>query len=93
MAEGVRFTCPVCGEAMESWSDGNAYYLDASGCSVEEVVSSRVPRSACGACRKEELVAMLELEEQRFPRARGGASFEIPISSRSRSPEEQPWHP
>jgi len=28
MAEGIRFVCDTCGHAIESWSDGNPYYLD-----------------------------------------------------------------
>lgn len=34
MAEGVRFACSACGKAVEAWSDGNPYYLDASGAKV-----------------------------------------------------------
>jgi predicted RNA-binding Zn-ribbon protein involved in translation (DUF1610 family) len=32
MAEGVRFVCRSCGNAMDSWSDGNPYYIDRLGC-------------------------------------------------------------
>ena len=28
MAECIRFVCDACGHAIESWSDGNPYYLD-----------------------------------------------------------------
>lgn len=31
MAEGIRFVCGYCGHAIESWSDGNPYYLDEEG--------------------------------------------------------------
>ena len=31
MAEGVRYVCANCGKAIEAWSDGNPYYLDAGG--------------------------------------------------------------
>jgi DNA-directed RNA polymerase subunit RPC12/RpoP len=31
MAEGVRYVCGHCGKAIEAWSDGNPYYLDADG--------------------------------------------------------------
>jgi predicted RNA-binding Zn-ribbon protein involved in translation (DUF1610 family) len=34
MAEAVRFACPVCGEAVVAWSDGNPYYYGASGAKV-----------------------------------------------------------
>jgi hypothetical protein len=31
MAECVRFTCSGCGFSIESWSDGNPFYIDGSG--------------------------------------------------------------
>lgn len=31
MAEGLRNVCGTCGHAIEAWSDGNPYYLDAAG--------------------------------------------------------------
>ena len=31
MAEGLRFVCNNCGKAVESWSDGNPYYIDSFG--------------------------------------------------------------
>ncbi len=31
MAQGVRFICEKCGYAIEAWSDGNPYYLNANG--------------------------------------------------------------
>lgn len=34
MAEGRRFACDACGEAIEAWSDGNPYYLDEVGAKV-----------------------------------------------------------
>jgi len=31
MAEGKVFTCNQCNKTIESWSDGNPYYLDQAG--------------------------------------------------------------
>ena len=31
MAEAVRYICGGCGRAIEAWSDGNPYYIDAAG--------------------------------------------------------------
>jgi predicted RNA-binding Zn-ribbon protein involved in translation (DUF1610 family) len=31
MAEAVRYVCDSCREAIVAWSDGNPYYIDASG--------------------------------------------------------------
>jgi len=31
MAETLRFVCKTCGKAVESWSDGNPYYIDPIG--------------------------------------------------------------
>jgi len=31
MAEALRFVCNSCGKAVESWSDGNPYYIDTLG--------------------------------------------------------------
>ena len=31
MAEGIRYVCGACHRASEAWSDGNPYYIDATG--------------------------------------------------------------
>jgi predicted RNA-binding Zn-ribbon protein involved in translation (DUF1610 family) len=31
MAQALRFVCGGCRRAVEAWSDGNPYYLDAAG--------------------------------------------------------------
>jgi hypothetical protein len=31
MAKCVRFVCDHCGDAIESWDEGNPYYIDARG--------------------------------------------------------------
>jgi DNA-directed RNA polymerase subunit RPC12/RpoP len=31
MAEGVRYICESCSRAVESWSDGNPYWIDSAG--------------------------------------------------------------
>lgn len=31
MAEARRFVCDSCGHSIESWSDGNPYYVDEKG--------------------------------------------------------------
>lgn len=31
MAEGVRYLCEGCSKEIESWSDGNPYYIDVAG--------------------------------------------------------------
>ncbi len=31
MAMGIKFVCSDCGKGIESWSDGNPYFIDANG--------------------------------------------------------------
>ena len=31
MAEGIRFVCSSCGNAIQAWSDGNPFYIDEAG--------------------------------------------------------------
>lgn len=61
MAEGVRFACATCGEAVVAWSDD-----------VEGTVDSHAPRDVCEACGKEELVATFELGGRRCPSCPSG---------------------
>jgi len=31
MAEGIRYVCKKCRQAIEAWSDGNPYFIDEEG--------------------------------------------------------------
>ena len=72
MAECVRFVCSKCETSVEAWSDGNPFYVDASGDKkyayhpnhdeLEKCTANDVPH-LCMTCSEEVKVDSLERQK------------------------------